>query len=155
MTDNKPDQPLPRIVSLASRDVPGGFEIETLVEYPREGGETMLVRNFSREIDLGDSYVTVNHCSRGWEPAETVLIFGRKGEVDGDVRTDETEMLVLRIDGTVRRTEQTVKTNLKWDAVRTRLREKYREGMAAGLTPDEIHRRIQDSGSDPYGSANA
>lgn len=133
----------PRILSLASRDVPGGYELETLVEFPCEDGQTLLVRNFCREVDLGDSYVTLNHCSRGWEPAETVLIFGRKGEVDGDFRTDETEMLVLQIDGTVRRTEQTVRTYLKWDAIRERLRAKYREGMAAGLTPDEIHRRIQ------------
>jgi hypothetical protein len=143
MNNNGQMQPRPRIVSLTSRDVPGGFELETLVDYPREDGEPLLVRNFSREIDLGDSYVTLNHCSRGWEPAQTVLIFGKKGEVDGDVRTDETEMLVLQIDGTVRRTEQTVKTNLKWDAMRERLRARYREGMAAGLTPDEIHRRIQ------------
>jgi hypothetical protein len=142
-------KPLPHIVSLASRDVPGGFELETVVELPREGGETILVRNFSREIDLGDSYVTLTHCSRGWQPAETILIFGKKGEVDGDFRTDETEMLVLQIDGTVRRTEQTVKTYLKWDTIRERLRAKYREGMAAGLTPDEIHHRIQ--GDDHFG----
>jgi hypothetical protein len=135
---------LPHIVSLASRDVPGGFELETLVEFPREGGETILVRNFSREIDLGDSYITVNHCARGWEPAETVLIFGKKGETEGDFRTDETEMLVLQIDGTVSRTQQTVKTYLKWDAMRERLRAKYRAGLAAGLTPDEIHRQIQE-----------
>jgi hypothetical protein len=135
--------PQPRIISLVSRDVPGGFELETSVELPREGGETMLVRNFSREIDLGDSYVTLNHWSRGWEPAQTVLIFGKKGEIDGDFRTDETEMLLLQIDGTVQRTEQTVKTYLKWDSVRARLREKYRAGMAEGLTPDEIHRQIQ------------
>lgn len=133
----------PRIVSLASRDVPGGFELETLVELPRDGGEPILVRNFSREVDLGDSYVSLNHSSRGWEPAQTVLIFGRKGAVDGDFRTDETEMLVLQIDGTVLRTEQTVRTYLKWDAIRSRLRERYRAGLAAGLTPDEIHRQIQ------------
>jgi hypothetical protein len=62
--------------------------------------------------------------------------------VDGDFRTDQTEMLILQIDGTVQRTEQTVKTWLKYDAIRDRMREKYRSGMAAGLSPDEIHRRI-------------
>lgn len=136
-------KPQPRILSLASRDIPGGFELETTVELPREGGDTILVRNFCREIDCGDSYVTLNHTSRGWEPAQTVLIFGKKGDVDGDFRTDETEMLILQIDGTVQRTKQTVKTYLKWDAIRDRLRAEYREGMAAGLTPDEIHRRMQ------------
>ena len=60
----------------------------------------MLVRGFSREVDLGDSYVILNHTSRGSAPAQTILVFGRKGEVDGDFRTDETEMLVLREDGT-------------------------------------------------------
>ncbi|HEX5227692.1 MAG TPA: hypothetical protein VFW44_08270 [Bryobacteraceae bacterium] len=135
--------PEPHILSLASRDVPGGYELESTVAIPKNGATT-LVRYFNREIDLGDSYVTVNHSSRDGAPAQTVLIFGRKGEIDGDFRTDETEMLVFESDGTVRRTEQTVKTYLKWDSIRTRLRERYREGLAAGLTADEIHRQIQD-----------
>jgi hypothetical protein len=135
----------PRIVDLASRDIPHGYELEAVVEYPREDGSRMLVRNFSREIDLGDSYVTLNHWSRGMEPAQTVLVYGRKGEVDGDFRTDETEMLVLRADGTVERTEQTVKTWMKYDAIRDRMRDKYRGGMAAGLSPDEIFQRIRAS----------
>ncbi len=76
---------------------------------------------FHREIDLGDSYVTLNHSIAGSQPAQTILVYGRKGEVDGDFRTDETEMLVLRADGTVQRTEQTVKTWLKYDAIRDAL----------------------------------
>lgn len=135
--------PSPRLVDLASRDVPHGYELESTAEYARENGETILARNFCREIDFGDSYVTLNHWSRGAEPAQTVLVFGKKGEIDGDFRTDETQMLLLRADGTVQRTEQTVKTYLKWDSIRDRLREKYRTGMAAGLTPDEIHRQIR------------
>lgn len=140
----------PRIVNLVSRDIPNGYELQTVVEYPREDGSTMLVRQFHREVDLGDTYITLSHSSRGWEPAQTIVICGRKGEVDGDFRTDETEMLVLHIDGTVQRTEQTVKTWLKSDVIRQRMREKYRTGMAAGLSPDEIYRQIRD-----YGSANA
>jgi hypothetical protein len=132
----------PHIVNLASRDIPNGYELETAVEYPREDGSTLLVRSFYREIDLGDSYITLNHSTRGFEPAQTILVCGKKGEVDGDFRTDQTEMLILQIDGTVQRTEQTVKTWLKYDAIRDGLREKYRSGMAAGLSPDEIHRRI-------------
>jgi hypothetical protein len=138
--------PSPRLVDLAIRDVPHGYELESSAEYPRENGGPMLVRNFCREIDFGDSYLTLNHWSRGDQPAQTVLIFGKKGEIDGDFRTDETEMLVLQSDGTVQRTEQTVKTYLKWDSIRDRLREKYRSGMAAGLTPDEIHRQIRAAG---------
>ena len=118
-------------MDLASRDIPHGYELETAVEYPREDGSTMLVRYFYREIDLGDSYITLSHTSRGSEPAQTILVCGRKGEVDGDFRTDETEMLVLRADGTVQRTEQTVKTWMKYDALRDRLRDKYRSGHSA------------------------
>jgi hypothetical protein len=132
----------PRILDLASRDIPHGYELETVVEYPSDDGSKMLVRGFLREVDLGDSYVTLTHSSRGSEPAQTILVCGRKGEVDGDFRTDETEMLVLCADGTVQRTQQTVKTWLKYDAIRDGLREKYRSGMKAGLTPDEIHRQI-------------
>src|SRR5579862_7417350 len=133
----------PRIVELVSRDIPNGHELQTVVEYPREDGSTMLVRQFYREVDLGDTYITLSHSSRGWESAQTILVTGRKGEIDGDFRTDETEMLVLHIDGTVQRTEQTVKTSLQFDAMRERLRDRYRSGLKAGLTPDEIHRQIR------------
>ena len=135
--------PSPHIVSLASRDIPQGHELESSVEMPQPDGSTMLVRNFCREMDLGDSYVTLNHWSRGAQPAQTVLVFGRKGEVDGDFGTDKTEMLVLGPDGTIQRTEQTVKTWLKYDAIRDGLRDRYRNGMQTGLTPDEIFQRIR------------
>ena len=98
----------------------------------------MVVHNFLRQIDLGDSYVTLTHSSRGSEPAQTILICGKKGEIDGDFRTDKTEMLVLEADGTVRRTEQTVKTWPKYDAMIDSVREKYR----SGLSPGEIFRNI-------------
>lgn len=142
----------PRIVALSSRDVPHGCELDGAVEFPQADGSTTLVRNFSRELDFGDSYLTIHHWSRGDQPAQTALVFGRKGEVDGDFRTDETEMLLLRADGTVQRTEQTVKTWMKGEVIRARLRERYRAGMAMGLTPDEIHRQIAD---EDYGNANA
>jgi hypothetical protein len=138
---------VPRIVNLASRDIPHGYELETAVEYPRGDGSTMLVRAFCREVDLGDSYVTLNHNTRGSEPAQTILVFGRKGKVDGDFRTDETEMLVLRPDGSVHRTEQTVKTWLKYDGLRDRLRDRYRTGMQAGQTPDQIRQQIEEEGT--------
>lgn len=138
----------PRIVDLASRDIPHGYELETVVEYPGEDGSRLLVRGFHREIDLGDSYLTLQHSTRGSQPAQTILVYGKKGEIDGDFRTDETEMLVLRSDGTVERTEQTVKTWLKYDAIRDSLRDRYRSGMAAGQTPDEIHRQIRASQPD-------
>jgi hypothetical protein len=143
-------EPSPRILNLASRDIPFGYELETVVEYPREDGSTLLVRGFHREIDLGDSYVTLNHSTRGDDPAQTILICGKKGAVDGDFRTDETEMLVLRHDGTVQRTEQTVKTWLKYDSIRDSMRDRYRSGMAAGLSADEIHQQIRSATIQPW-----
>jgi hypothetical protein len=139
----EPTKVEPRIVDLASRDIPRGYELETVVEYPCEDGSKMLVRGFHREIDLGDCYVTLSHSTRGSQPAQTILVYGRKGEVDGDFRTDETEMLLLRADGMIQRTEQTVKTWLKYDAIRDRLRDRYRSGMAAGQTADEIRKQIE------------
>ena len=127
-----------------SRDIPHGYELETVVEYPREDGSKLLVRGFHREIDLGDSYVTLSHSTRGSALATTILVSGKKGEVDGDFRTDETEMLVLHADGTIQRTEQTVKTWLKYNAIRDRLRDRYRSGMRAGQTPDQIRRQIEE-----------
>jgi hypothetical protein len=131
----------PRLLDLECRDIPYGYELQSSVELPYEDGSRMLVRSFYRQIDLGDSYVTLTHSSRGSGPAQTILVSGKKGEVEGDFRTDETEMLVLQADGTVRRTEQTVKTWLKYDAMIGRVREKYRNG----LSPDEIFRQIRAS----------
>lgn len=144
--------PTPRIVDLASRDIPNGYELETAVEYPSADGSKLLVRGFHREIDLGDTYITLSHSTRGSQPAQTIIVCGRKGEIDGDFRTDETEMLVLHADGSVQRTEQTVKTWLKYEAIRDRLRNRYRRGMQAGLTPDEIHQQIRASSDNPLWS---
>ncbi len=129
----------PRLVDMACRDIPNGYELESSVEFTRDDGSTTLARYFCRQIDLGDSYQTLTHYSRGTEPAQTILICGKKGEVDGEFRTDETEMLVLRADGTIQRTEQTVKTWLKYDAIVDRVRAKYRSGLPAA----EIFRRIR------------
>jgi hypothetical protein len=131
----------PRLLDLSCRDLPRGYELESSAELPLKDGSKMVVRSFLRQIDLGDSYVTLTHSSRGSGPAQTILICGKKGEIDGDFRTDETEMLVLQADGTVRRTEQTVKTWLKYDAMIDRVREKYR----SGLSTDEIFRSIRGS----------
>ena len=141
-----------RIIELASRDLPHGIEFESAVELPQPDGGTIVARNFTRDLDFGDSYLTINHWARGDQPAQTAIVFGRKGSIDGDFRTDETEMLLLRADGTIRRTEQTVKTWLKGEAIRQTLRDRYRSGMAAGLTPDEVHRQIY---AEYQGSANA
>ncbi|HTB20969.1 MAG TPA: hypothetical protein VK708_22750 [Bryobacteraceae bacterium] len=139
---------LPRIVDMACRDIPHGYELESCVELPGANGGSTLVQSFYREIDLGDTYVTLSHSSRGGEPAQTILINGRKGEVDGDFRTDETEMLILHIDGTIERTEQTVKTWLKYRAIVDRVRDKYRSGQSA----EDIFRQIRAASDNPLWS---
>ncbi len=138
----------PRLLEMACRDIPNGYELESSVEFTLDDGGTMLARYFYRQIDLGDSYLTLTHSSRGTEPAQTILICGKKGEVEGDFRTDATEMLVLRADGAIQRTEQTVKTWLKYDAMIDRVREKYRNG----LSPEEIFRNIRASSDNPLWS---
>jgi hypothetical protein len=135
----------PQMLDVSCRDLPHGYELESSVEMPLKEGGKMVVRSFLRQIDLGDSYITLTHSSRGSGPSQTILIYGKKGEIDGDFRTDQTEMLVLQADGTVRRTEQTVKTWLKYDAIIDRVRDKYR----SGLSTEEIFRNIRASSDNP------
>ncbi|PWU07500.1 MAG: hypothetical protein C5B51_09930 [Terriglobia bacterium] len=137
------DTPAPmRILDLQWREAAGGHEFESTIEISRPDGSKSIVREYWREIDLGDSYMTVRHAVRDAAPAQTFFIYGRKGEVQGDFRTDRTEMLTLQTDGSVRRTEQTVKTWLKGDAMRAKIAAWYRDGTEAGLTADEIFRLI-------------
>jgi len=138
----------PRLVDLACRDLAHGYELESSVELPLQDGRHMLVRSFYRQIDLGDSYLTLTRSSRGTGLAQTILICGKKGEVDGDFRTDDTEMLLLQPDGTVLRTEQTVKTWLKYDALIDRVREKYRSGQSA----EDIFRHMRAESDNPLWS---
>jgi hypothetical protein len=131
-----------RLIELKDRDIPHGYELETTIEQTRSDGSKAIVRQFFRELDFGDSYVTVHHLSRDAEAAQTFIVSGRKGEVAGDFRTDTTEMLTLRADGTVHRSAQTVKTWIQHEAIRERLRETYRNGLKAGLSPDEVYQKL-------------
>jgi hypothetical protein len=135
----------PRLVEMACRDIPHGYELESSVEFARDDGGRTLVRYYCREIDLGDSYLTLSHTSRGSAPAQTILVYGKKGEVDGDFRSDETEMLVLHADGTIQRTEQTVKTWLKYQTMVDRMRDKFRSGLSA----EDILRQIRRASDNP------
>lgn len=140
------DQPatLLRVIGLKDRNIPHGYEFETTIEQTRaDDGSKTLVRQFFRELDFGGSYLTVNHTSRDSEAAQTFIVSGTKGEVAGDFRTDRTEMLVLHADGTVRRSEQTVKTWLKYETIREKLRATYRNGQQAGLSPDQVYQKLR------------
>jgi len=132
-----------RVIDLKDRDIPHGYELESTIEQTRADGSKTLVRQFFRELDFGGSYLTVNHLSRDSEAAQTFIVSGTKGEVAGDFRTDRTEMLVLHADGTVRRNEQTVKTCMKHEAVREKLRETYRNGLKAGLSPHQVYQKLR------------
>src|SRR5205807_10433015 len=117
-----------------------GYETEAVVEQTRADGNTTVVRQLWRELDFGECYVTVNHGTSDAKGAQTFIITGRKGEIAADFRTDRTEMLVLESDGTVRRTEQTVKTSMKYEAIRKEFRENFRRSLASGLSPEEAYR---------------
>jgi len=132
-----------RIIDMQWRDIPRGFECESAFEMTRADGSTTVVREFGRQIDLGDSYITLRHAARDSQPAQTFLVTGKEGEIEGDFRTDVTEMLTFEADGTVRRTEQTVKTWLKGDEFRDKARAWYREGREAGLTANEIFQLLR------------
>lgn len=133
----------PRVIDLKDREVAHGYDYETVVEFPRADGSRSTVTSFEREIDLGDSYVRISHSSRDSAVAQTIVVLGTKGSVSGDHRTDQTEMLVLNSDGTVRRTEQTVMISLPYEKIRQELQERYRRRMSEGMTPDEIFRGFQ------------
>jgi hypothetical protein len=134
---------LVRILDLKDRDIPRGYELETTIEHSREDGTKTIVRQFFRELDFGGSYLTVSHMARDSEAAQTLIVSGTKGEVAGDFRTDRTEMIALHADGTVRRSEQTVKTWLKHEAIRETLRAAYRRGQGAGLSPDQVYQELR------------
>ena len=55
-------------------------------------------------------------------------------------------MLVLRADGTIQRTEQTVKTWLKYQPIVDRMREKFHSGLSAEDIMRQI-RRASDNAS--------
>jgi hypothetical protein len=131
-----------RIIDLQWRETAHGYESEAVFEMTRSDGSKSLRREFWHHVDLGNSYVTVRHASRDSAPSETSLVIGKKGEVEGQYRNDHTEMLILQPDGNVRRTEQTVKTWLKADAMWDKVAAWYRDGTAAGMTPDQIYRLI-------------
>ena len=128
---------VPRIIEWKDRDVPHGYEFELTVEYARREGNKTLVRQFYREVDLGDSYVRINHLSRNSAAAQTFIVYGTKGEITDDFRTDRTEMVVLQADGTARHSEQTVKTWMKYEDIL----EKVRSGLKAGLSLEQIQQR--------------
>jgi hypothetical protein len=145
---------LPRLLEIEHREIPHGHEWETVMEYTQPDGGTVLDRRFLREIDLGGAYVFLNHGARGAGPAQTTIVYGKKGEVDGDFRNDRTQMLILKPDGTVERTEQTVKTWLKGEGIRRRLIENYRNQRKVGLSWDEIFQKMRQQDHPPAPSAH-
>ena len=132
-----------RIIDLKDRDIPNGYELESTIEHARPDGSKTLVRQFFRELDLGDSYLTISHIRRDSEAAQTFVVAGTKGETADGFRTDQTELTTLYADGTVRRSRQTVKTWVKQESIREMLRERYRNGLQVGMSPDQVFQKLQ------------
>jgi len=99
--------PLPprshRLIDLQTHDIPHGMDVETAMEFTRADGSRSLQRAFARKIDLGDSYVVFTHMASGTSPATTMIVSGKKGQIEGDFRHDEIELVMMQPDGTARR----------------------------------------------------
>ncbi len=92
-----------KILDLQMRDIPQGMEVETAVEMTRANGSKNLVRTFVRKVDWGDFYTVLQHIGSDAQGTCTMIVSGKKGEVEGDWRRDVVEMIELLPDGGVRR----------------------------------------------------
>ena len=93
----------PKILDWQVRDIPHGMEVESAIEFTRDDGSRRQIRSFVRKVDWGDSYTVFNHIAPGSQPAQTMIISGQKGEVDGNWRRDTIEMVALLPDGSAQR----------------------------------------------------
>jgi hypothetical protein len=92
------NEPRLRVLDKQIRDIPNGMEAEVTLERTSPDGTVSTHHHFVRKIDLGEHYVTIVH-----QPAGTMIVNGKKGEIKGDFRHDELELLHLLPDGTVKR----------------------------------------------------
>lgn len=93
-----PVEPELRLIENTQRDIPHGMEIESILEMTRTDGSKAIHHQMMRKIDMGDSYTAFRHGTGG-----TFIMTGKKGQVEGDFRRDELEMLHLLPDGTFKR----------------------------------------------------
>ncbi len=93
-------EPKLRVLDKQIRDIPHGMEAEVTLEKTMPDGAVTTHHHFVRKIEMGESrYMTIVH----QPPGGTMILTGRKGEVKGDFRHDELELLHLLPDGTVKR----------------------------------------------------
>jgi hypothetical protein len=92
-----------KVVDLQLRDIPQGMEGEFAVEQTRSDGSKNLMRTFVRKVDWGEFYTVLQHIGSDAQGTRTMIVSGKKGEVEGDWRRDLVEMIELLPDGGVRR----------------------------------------------------
>ncbi len=92
-----------KVVDLQLRDIPQGMEGEVAVEQTCADGSKNLVRTFVRKVDWGEFYTVLQHVGSDAQGTRTMIVSGKKGEVEGDWRRDLVEMIELLPDGGVRR----------------------------------------------------
>lgn len=88
-----------------THSIPHGLEFEWEWTLTGAEGDTILVRVFSRRIELEDSYS--QSINAVYSHGEKVLlrhnnfVSGQKGEISGEVRYDDIEAVTVRDDGSV------------------------------------------------------
>lgn len=146
-----------KVVDLQMRDIPQGMEVEVAVEQTRSDGSKNLVRTFVRKVDWGEFYTILQHVGSDAQGTRTMIVSGKKGEVEGDWRRDLVEMIELLPDGGVRRhAAQTVPVSMRnpfyeshsTEEVRQRMREMWSRMPEDSPWRAEIERRMLGF---PYG----
>jgi hypothetical protein len=135
-----------RIVDLQMRDIPQGMEVEMAAEKTRSDGSKNLVRSFVRKVDWGKFYTVLQHVGSDAQGTRTMIVSGKKGEVEGDWRHDVVEMIELLPNGDVRRhAPQTVPVwvrNLFYESHSTEeVRARVREWLSR--MPDDARAEVE------------
>ena len=96
---------IPKVLSYIETAIPHGTEYRAEMEMPDAQGNPIHVKQFMRKIDMGDAYTVLMHMTRGTEPAHVMLTTGIKGNIDGEYRIDQVELVMLGSDGSVTKME--------------------------------------------------
>ncbi len=133
-----------RLLDLQIRDVPQGMEVETAVEMTQPNGSKNLVRTFVRKVDWGEFYTVFQHIGSEAQGTRTMIVLGKKGEVDGDWRRDLVEMVELLPNGGLRQhAAQTVPVWVRNPFHESHSTEEVRSRMREVVSRMPEHRRAE------------